>query len=54
MIGIFAKTFMTATRSDDKIHTLTRVRDVRHGSAPSWWRGKTHRRPARYIDLNDL
>lgn len=54
MIDIFAKTFMTATRSDDTSHSLTRVRDVQNWPAPSWWRGKTHRRPARYVDLNKL
>jgi len=54
MIDVFAKTFMTATLMDDTNPKLTRVRDARKWDAPSWWRGKTNHRPARYIDLDKL
>lgn len=54
MLDIFAKTFMTATRSDDPDPRMTRVRDVPSWSAPGWWRSRSHRRPTRYIDLDKL
>ena len=54
MIDVFAKTFMTATRSDDPNPRLTRVRDAKKWPAPSWWRLGSKRRPERYVDLNNL
>ena len=54
MIDIFAKTFMTATRSDDPNTRLTRVHDVKKWDAPGWWRGSVLGKSARYIDLNKL
>ena len=54
MIDVFAKTFMTATFMDGTNHKLTRVNDAKKWDAPTWWRVKANRRPARYIDLDKL
>ena len=54
MLDILAKTFMTATRSDDPDPRLTRVRDVRNWDAPKWWRRAQGNSAPRYIDLDRL